>query len=78
MKKILMIIISIVCFSCNESDIPKIIIPITETNYSFNKFNKIEEFTYDSCEYIILCRNGNSQTISHKGNCKNKIHKYGS
>lgn len=30
----------------------------------------------DSCEYIVLSPGSYGQSLSHKGNCKNKIHIY--
>lgn len=31
---------------------------------------------YDSCEYLIMDEGTNYGTMSHKGDCKNKIHLY--
>ena len=34
----------------------------------------VREYTYESCEYIVV-ELGSSKWGSHKGNCKNPIHK---
>lgn len=36
-----------------------------------NDIWKLQEFTYEKCQYLIL----NGKGISHKGNCTNNIHK---
>lgn len=47
---------------------------IPDTNVlSYNEFRIIE---IEGCEYILLAERTNSQSLTHKGNCKNPIHKY--
>jgi len=68
-----MILITLV--SCEEQksepvvEPPKVLSKTTE-----NYYHRVSEFTYEGCEYIKV---GYGQSIwgSHKGNCKNPIHK---
>jgi hypothetical protein len=75
----ILIFIALVIFmltSCGET--PKYKQPEPQNN-ELSKDSKyynlnVEEYTYEGCEYIRINK-GNSAWGSHKGNCKNPIHK---
>ena len=74
MKKLIILFISIIFFSCNKSQEIEI-----NTNYEhtkgiwFDMEYSINEKIIDSCEYIIIFGQ-HSRNIIHKANCKNKFH----
>jgi len=51
-------------------------VPKTKTTYQIgNEFNPLEIVVIDSCEYLYGPW-GNGTVLTHKGNCKNPIHKH--
>lgn len=65
-----------VLISCGEQPKTKQITqePKVLSKSSENYYQKVTEYTYEGCEYIKVGI-GNSIWGSHKGNCKNPIHK---
>ena len=76
MKKILLSFIFITfLWSCEELPLKEI---ESKKTYSLgnNQGLEITEFTIDGCEYIgDLSGDSRSRYLTHKGNCKNPIHK---
>ena len=61
--------------SCEEQKSKPVVEPPKELSKTTdNYYRRVSEFTYEGCEYI---RVGSGKSIwgSHKGNCKNPIHK---
>jgi hypothetical protein len=61
--------------SCEEQKSVPVVEPTKELSKTTdNYYQRVSEFTYEGCEYI---RVGFGKSIwgSHKGNCKNPIHK---
>jgi hypothetical protein len=58
--------------SCTERNVPS-----TKTEYMVNTYGLVEIVVIDSCEYLYGPW-GNATILTHKGNCKNPIHKGGS
>jgi hypothetical protein len=77
MKTIILIIITLFLFSCEGniqvSTQPKEE-PIGLRQKSDVRYKNVTEFTYGGCEYIKVGY-GDCAWGSHKGNCKNPIHK---
>lgn len=68
-----MILITLV--SCEEQKSTTVVEPPKELSKTTdNYYRRVSEFTYEGCEYIKVGY-GNSIWGSHKGNCKNPIHK---
>jgi hypothetical protein len=68
-------IILITLVSCKEQKSQMRVEPTKELSETTeNYYQRVTEFTYEGCEYIKV---GYGQSIwgSHKGNCKNPIHK---
>jgi hypothetical protein len=68
-----MILITLV--SCEEQKSKPVVEPPKELSKTTeNYYQRVSEFTYEGCEYIKV---GFGKTVwgSHKGNCKNPIHK---
>lgn len=68
---IVWILILIVCLnmcSCKEVKRSKGAV------FNYEDSNEVYTLTYDNCEYVINKR-GQSQSITHKGNCKNHLNK---
>jgi hypothetical protein len=66
-----MILITLV--SCEEQK-PQKEIPTELSKTTENYYQRVSEFTYEGCEYIKV-GTGQNAWGSHKGNCKNPIHK---
>lgn len=61
--------------SCEEKkETKKIETPKELSKHSENYSLIVNEYTYEGCEYIVVDF-GKSKWGSHKGNCKNQIHK---
>jgi hypothetical protein len=73
---ILGIALGLFLISCDEQPKTKQIPqePKVLTKDTENYYQRVTEYTYEGCEYIKV---GYGQSIwgSHKGNCKNPIHK---
>jgi hypothetical protein len=72
---ILLMSIGITMFSCKEQESETVAEPPKELSKTTdNYYQRVVEYTYEGCEYIKV---GYSQNVwgSHKGNCKNPIHK---
>ena len=68
-----MILISLV--SCKEQESKTVAEPPKELSKTAdNYYRNVTEFTYEGCEYIKV-GTGQNAWGSHKGNCKNPIHK---
>lgn len=68
-----MILITLV--SCKEQKFKPVVKPSKELSKTTdNYYQRVVEFTYEGCEYIKVGY-GKSIWGSHKGNCKNPIHK---
>lgn len=65
-----MIIISFT--SCEEKKEREIVIELSKDDK--NHTRNVDEYTYQGCEYIVVGPI-NRRWGSHKGNCKNQIHK---
>jgi hypothetical protein len=75
MKTIILIIFTLFLLSCEEQKSHSVVEqPLELTKDSENYYNRVMEYNYEGCEYI---RVGYGKSIwgSHKGNCKNPIHK---
>ena len=70
---ILGIILGLFLISCKNLNSPEHKIPKKLSKNSENYELYIREYTYESCEYIVV-ELGSSKWGSHKGNCKNPIH----
>lgn len=71
MKNILLIL-SIVLFSCNETNIQS-----KDTEFVYSVMGtKMQTYTIDSCQYVGHLVGGESDFLTHKGNCNNPIHKH--
>ena len=55
-----------------EKKEPKIVIELSKDSKNHSK--NVDEYTYQGCEYIAVGPK-NRRWGSHKGNCKNPIHK---
>jgi hypothetical protein len=66
MKKLL--IASLIFVSCEDKKLPVKPVDIEDTSIT------TMEYKYDSCEYVAFAA-GRYRWGSHKGNCKNPIHK---
>ena len=66
-----MILITLV--SCKEQK-PQKEIPTKLSKTTENYYQRVSEFNYEGCEYIKV-GTGQNAWGSHKGNCKNPIHK---
>jgi hypothetical protein len=65
----------VLLMSCEEQKSESVVEPRKELSKTTeNYYQRVVEFTYEGCEYI---RVGYGKSIwgSHKGNCKNPIHK---
>ncbi len=61
--------------SCKEQESETVAEPPKELSKTTdNYYQRVTEFTYEGCEYIKVGY-GKSIWGSHKGNCKNRIHK---
>jgi len=61
--------------SCEEQKSQPVVEPPKELSKTTdNYYQRVTEFTYEGCEYIKVGY-GKSIWGSHKGNCKNPIHK---
>ena len=73
---ILGFLLGMILISCDEKprtkQIPKN--PEVLSKESENYYQRVVEYTYEGCEYIKVGY-GKSVWGSHKGNCKNPIHK---
>jgi hypothetical protein len=68
-----MILITLV--SCEEQKSTTVVEPPKELSKTTdNYYHRVVEYTYEGCEYIKVGY-GKSIWGSHKGNCKNPIHK---
>lgn len=67
---IIAIAIAIGMMGCTESNVS-----IQKTEYMINTYGKVEIVVIDSCEYLYGPW-GNASVLTHKGNCKNPIHKH--
>lgn len=73
MYKLLFLFLLVGCFDNEQTPPPPKVQTIT-------KFYEYELIVIDSCEYLVFGRNSehyhvNTHTITHKGNCKNPIHR---
>ncbi len=64
----IVLLLSLLFVGCGSGESAEII-PQKKTTHYINGY-VIWTFVYDGCEYI-----GNGQSITHKGNCNNSIHK---
>lgn len=74
---ILGLIIGMFLVSCENLNDPTPKTPKEQNELSKNAENyqlNVREYRYESCEYIVVDV-GSSKWGSHKGNCKNPIHK---
>lgn len=71
MKNLLLICIVLAMYSCAEPNVPS-----QETNYviSVSEKRELEIIVVDNCEYLYGSW-GPGSVLTHKGNCKNPIHK---
>ena len=70
MKKIIILFLFAMCFSsCDREDT----VSTTQSGIVVSGVT-VSEFTHDGCEYLYR-HVGSSFGITHKGNCKNPIHK---
>lgn len=76
MKNLLLSFV-IITFLCSCKELPLKEIESKKTyRLGTNQDLKITEFTIDGCEYIgDLSGDSRSHYLTHKGNCKNPIHK---
>jgi hypothetical protein len=73
MKKLILATLLIGIISgCEESNVKKI--EKQKTSYKLDGGRSIEILIIESCEYIYGPW-GNATVLTHKGNCKNPIHK---
>lgn len=74
---ILGFLLGMILISCQQQpkkELPQEPKELTKTPNTDNYYLKVTEYTYEGCEYIkVGC--GKSIWGSHKGNCKNPIHK---
>ena len=74
MKTVILIFITLFLFSCGYQT-PKVNEqPISLRQQSDDRYTNVTEYTYGGCEYIKV-GTGQNAWGSHKGNCKNPIHK---
>ena len=72
---ILLMSIGVTMFSCIEQESETVAEPTKELSKTTdNYYQRVVEYTYEGCEYIKVGF-GKSIWGSHKGNCKNPIHK---
>lgn len=65
MKKIILILITIIFCACSQVNTPK-----ESTSFIIKPgYNPLTLVTVDSCEYL-LGEWGNATVLTHKGNCK--------
>ena len=69
---ILGFLLGMVLISCEEKEEPEIVIELSKD--SKNSTSNVDEYAYQGCEYIVVGPI-NRRWGSHKGNCKNPIHK---
>ena len=69
---ILGFLLGMVLISCEEKKEPEIVIELSKDSKNHSK--NVDEYTYQGCEYIAVGPK-NRRWGSHKGNCKNPIHK---
>lgn len=71
MKKIILFTLAVgMIAGCTEPTVTK---QITQTIISTGD-KPLEIIEIDSCEYLVSCYD-RSRSLTHKGNCKNPIHK---
>ena len=68
--KLFILALAIGMVGCAESNVPS-----QKTEYMINTYGKVEIVVIDSCEYLYGPW-GNATVLTHKGNCKNPIHKH--
>ncbi len=62
--------------SCNDGDYKEPEkAPVVKDEKIRIRGYEVKIYTYDECQYIHI-GGGESQTITHKGNCNNIIHQY--
>jgi hypothetical protein len=68
------VFIAVALTSCSNESSKKQEDPGVLSKDTENYYNQVKEFTYEGCEYIKV---GFGKCVwgSHKGNCKNPIHK---
>ena len=72
MKKIfLTLLLGLIIISCETPNVDR---KTTGSIYSRAGY-KIEEITYDGCQYIGFFHGSKTDWGAHKGNCNNPIHK---
>ncbi len=71
MKKLLFSLLAISLVGCDFA--PNV--ESKETNFNYGNGNTLKVFTIDSCEYLGNMYGGGNDILTHKGNCKNPIHK---
>jgi hypothetical protein len=69
MKKFLLIILSLIILVSCEDNLPKSSRPTV-----LSDVKSVEVMVYDNCEYVVV-GHGTRAWGSHKGNCKNPMHK---
>jgi hypothetical protein len=69
---ILGFLLGMALISCEEKKEPEIVIELSKDSKNHSK--NVDEYTYQGCEYIAVGPK-NRRWGSHKGNCKNPIHK---
>lgn len=69
MEKIILMLLSLICLSCNP-------MTIEEQMSTENELWKSSIIIIDGCEYFKYKTYYHYNVIEHKGNCKNPIHIY--
>lgn len=70
--KNLLLILSLFLLSCNKTNVNT-----KETDFVYSTMGTtLEIYTIDSCQYVGHLDGGESDILTHKGNCNNPIHKY--
>ena len=69
MTNLLLICTVLAMYSCAEPNVPT-----QKTNYVLSNGGKLKIIIVDDCEYLYGPW-GHGSVLTHKGNCKNPIHK---
>lgn len=71
MKKLLFVLSVILLCGCNF----KTTVEPKETSFHYGNGMILNSYIIDSCEYLGTMSGGGNDILTHKGNCKNPIHK---
>lgn len=69
MKKLLILVTAVIVVSCETKNVT-----INKTDTEIAGYT-IKTYEIDSCEYLGFNVGGRNGLLTHKGNCKNPIHK---